>query len=45
MCKPHKINNAGKLALEVGKVGFGKLRDEAHARSDLKEDPRPEAVA
>ena len=40
MCKPHKMNNTGKISLAVGKSGFGKLRDEAHARLDLREDPR-----
>ena len=36
MCKPHKMNGAGGLKLDVHKVGFGKIRDEAHAKVDLK---------
>lgn len=36
MCKPHKMNGAGGLKLDVHKVGFGKIRDEVHAKVDLK---------
>ena len=40
MFKPHKMNGAAKLKKSVGKVGFGKIRDEAHAQDDVKE-PTP----
>lgn len=36
MCKPHKMNGAGKLKRSVSKVGFAKIRQEEHALADLK---------
>lgn len=36
MCKPHKMNGAGGRKLKVNKTGFGKLRREIAARSELK---------
>jgi len=35
MCKPQKKGGMSKLKL--GHTGFGKLRDEIHAKVDLKE--------
>jgi hypothetical protein len=35
MCKPQKMNGAGGIKMDVHKIGFGKLRDEAHAKIDL----------
>ena len=37
MCKPQKMNGGHKDKL--GKTGFSKLRDEAHAVADKKEQP------
>jgi hypothetical protein len=37
MCKPQKMNGAGGIKMDVHKIGFGKLRDEAHAKIDLRE--------
>lgn len=34
LCKPNKANG-NKHRLEVGHVGFGKIRQEVHARADL----------
>lgn len=34
LCKPNKMNGADKL--ELGHHGFGKLRQEWHAREDLR---------
>jgi hypothetical protein len=38
MCKPNKQNGykQGRGLSEVGHTGFGKLRDEYHAKLDLK---------
>lgn len=40
MCKPHKMNGAGGGKLKVSKTGFGKLRGEIAARSELKDASR-----
>lgn len=38
--KPNNMNGAGKREKEVQKVGFGNLRAEEHARSDLTPIPQ-----
>lgn len=36
MCKPNKMNGWPKNA-NLGHTGFGKIKDEIHAKEDLKE--------
>jgi hypothetical protein len=36
MCKPNKMNGGHKDKL--GHTGFGKLRNESHAKEDLKNE-------
>jgi hypothetical protein len=36
LCKPHKMNGSGGMKLNVIKIGFGKIRDEVHAKFDMK---------
>lgn len=40
MCKPHKMNGAGRLKLAVNKTGFGNVRAEALAKLDTRESTR-----
>lgn len=40
LCKPQKMNGAGRLKKEVHKVGFGRLRAEVRAAVDLAEHGR-----
>lgn len=41
MCKPNKLGKG--MENELGHRGFGKLRDEAHARHDMELDPQDDA--
>ena len=45
LCKPHKMNGAGRLKHEVHKIGFGRLRREASTEADLLHDDSLPAVS
>lgn len=40
MCKPHKMNGAGRVKLSVHKSGFGNVRAEVLAKFDALEAKR-----